>query len=165
MEPGEALGIAAQIAVALAGFAGVVVVFHRESVHEWSGIDKLRLRLLLANSILPLGLCMVGLLLLTIKPTPPGMWRWCSGMALVVFLLFVTTSGKTFRRLDLPEVKRERLTSIVFYVFAAIGTPILLLQLYNTVFLGAFWPFFTGIVFQLIAAAFQFTRMIFLLPE
>jgi len=27
MEPGEALGIAAQIAVALAGFAGVVVVF------------------------------------------------------------------------------------------------------------------------------------------
>jgi len=34
MEPGEALGIAAQIAVALAGFAGVVVVFRRESVHE-----------------------------------------------------------------------------------------------------------------------------------
>jgi hypothetical protein len=46
MEPGEALGIAAQIAaVALAGFAGVVFVFHREAVHEWSGIDKLRLRL------------------------------------------------------------------------------------------------------------------------
>ena len=55
MEPGEALGIAAQIAVALAGFAGVVVVFRREAVHEWSGIDKLRLRLLLANSILPVG--------------------------------------------------------------------------------------------------------------
>jgi hypothetical protein len=54
MEPGEALGIAAQIAVTLAGFAGVVVVFRRESVHEWSAIDKLRLRLLLANSILPL---------------------------------------------------------------------------------------------------------------
>src|SRR5205823_5989842 len=68
MEPGEALGIAAQIAVALAGFAGVVVVFRRESVHEWSGVDKLRLRLLLANSILPLGLSMLGLLLLTIKP-------------------------------------------------------------------------------------------------
>ena len=64
MEPGEALGIAAQVAVALAGFAGVVVVFRREAVHEWSGIDKLRLRLLLANSIVPLGLSMLGLLLL-----------------------------------------------------------------------------------------------------
>ena|SRR5436853_1838789 len=72
MEPGEALGIAAQIAVALAGFAGVVVVFRRESIHEWSLIDKFRLRLLLSNSILPLGLCMIGLLLLTIKPMPPG---------------------------------------------------------------------------------------------
>ena len=165
MEPGEALGIAAQIAVALAGFAGVVVVFRREAVHEWSGIDKLRLRLLLANSMLPLGLSMLGLLLLTVEPAPPGIWRWCSGIAFLVFLLFVTTSGKTFRRLDLREVKRERLTSIVFYVFAAVGTPVLLLQLYNTVFLGVFWPFFAGIVFQLTAAVFQFARMILLLPE
>jgi hypothetical protein len=38
MEPGEILSTAAQIAVALAGFAGVVVVFRRESVHEWSAL-------------------------------------------------------------------------------------------------------------------------------
>jgi hypothetical protein len=38
MEPGEALGIAARIAVASAGFAGVVVVFRRESIHEWPPI-------------------------------------------------------------------------------------------------------------------------------
>ena len=70
MGPGEALSTAAQIAVALAGFAGVVVVFRRESVHEWSPIDKFRLRLLLTNSILPLAFCMIGLLLLTIEPAP-----------------------------------------------------------------------------------------------
>jgi drug/metabolite transporter (DMT)-like permease len=69
MEPGEALGIAAQIAVALAGFAGVVVVFRRESIHEWSPLDRFRLRSLLTNSILPLGLCMIALLLLTVEPT------------------------------------------------------------------------------------------------
>ena len=114
MEPGEALSIAAQIAVALAGFAGVVVVFRRESVHEWSSADKLRLRLLLANSILPLGLCMIGLLLLTIKPMPPGIWRWCSGFAFVVSLLFAITMTKTFRRLDLRQIQRERATRFVF---------------------------------------------------
>ena len=101
MEPGEALGIATQIAVALAGFAGVVVVFRRESVHEWSGVDKLRLRLLLANSILPLGLCMLGLLLLTIKTMPLGIWRWCSGIALIATLLFARETIKIFRRLGL----------------------------------------------------------------
>jgi hypothetical protein len=38
MEPSETLSTAAQIAVALAGFAGVVVVFRRESGHDWSAI-------------------------------------------------------------------------------------------------------------------------------
>jgi hypothetical protein len=35
MQPGEALGVAAQVAVTLAGFAGIVVVFRPESVHRW----------------------------------------------------------------------------------------------------------------------------------
>jgi hypothetical protein len=165
MEPGEALGIAAQIAVALAGFAGVVVVFRRESVHEWSPIDKLRLRLLLSNSILPLVLCMLGLLLLTIRPAPAGLWRWCSGFAFVVSLLFAITMTKTFRRLDLPQIQRERATRFVFYLFGIFGIAANLLQLYNTALLGAFWPFFTGIAFQLVTAMFQFARMILLPPE
>jgi hypothetical protein len=49
MEPNEALGIAAQVAVTLAGFAGIVVVFLPESVHQWSRVDRFRLRLLLSN--------------------------------------------------------------------------------------------------------------------
>jgi drug/metabolite transporter (DMT)-like permease len=67
MQPGKVLSTAAQVPVALAGFAGVVVVFRREPVHEWSTLDKFRLRLLLTNSILPLGLCMIALLLLSIE--------------------------------------------------------------------------------------------------
>src|SRR5947207_10553389 len=165
MEPGEALGIAAQIAVALAGFAGVVVVFRHESVHEWSTADKLRLRLLLTNSILPLGLCMIGLLLLTIKPMPAGIWRWCSGFAFVLSLLFAIPMTRMFRRLDLRQIQRERVTRFIFYLFGTLGTVTMLLQLYNTVFLCAFWPFFAGIIFQLVTAMFQFARMILLPPE
>jgi hypothetical protein len=165
MEPSEALGIAAQIAVALAGFAGVVVVFRRESIHEWSPGDKLRLRLLLSNSIFPLLLCMIGLLLLTIRPAPVSIWRWCSAIAFVIFLLFGITMTKIFRGLDLREIQRERGTRFVFHLFGTVGIAANLLQLYNTAFLGAFWPFFTGIVFQLATATFQFARMILLPPE
>jgi hypothetical protein len=165
MEPGEALGVAAQIAVALAGFAGVVVVFRRESVHEWSSIDKLRLRLLLGNSILPLGLCMMGMLLLTIKPMPSGIWRWSSGIAFVVSLLFGITMTKYFRRLNAQQVQRERATRFLLYLFGMFGIVTNLLQVYNAAFLGVFWPFFTTIIFQIITAMFQFARMILLLPE
>ena len=165
MEPGEALGIAAQIAVALAGFAGVVVVFRREAVHEWSDIDKLRLRLLLANSMLPLALSMLGLVLVTIEPEPPGIWRWCSGILLVTTMSFVMAIGKTFRRLNFRNPQRQRVTRLIFFVFAAFGTAAMLLQLYNIASLAAFWPFFAGIVYQLVTAMAQFARMILLLPE
>jgi hypothetical protein len=115
MEPGEAVGIAAQIAVALAGFAGVVVVFRREAVHEWSGIDKLRLRLLLVNSILPLALSMLALLLLSVEPMPPGIWRWCSAIALIVNLSFVTATTRTYRQLNLRDVQRQHVTRFIFF--------------------------------------------------
>jgi hypothetical protein len=165
MEPGEALSTAAQIAVTLAGFAGVVVVFRRESVHDWSPVDKLRLRLLLTNSILPLVLCMVGLLLLTIRPVPADIWKWGSGFAFVVSLLFGITMTKHFRRLDVRELQSEPLTRFVFYLFGTVGIAANLLQLYNAAFLGAFWPFFAGIVVQLVTGMFQFARMILLRPK
>jgi hypothetical protein len=164
MEPGEALGIAAQIAIALAGFAGVVVVFRRESVHDWSTLDKFRLRLLLANSILPLGLCMIALLLLTVQPALTGVWRWCSGVAFVVFLTFATVVNRSFRRLKLQQ-SQGGIANFIFYVFATVGWGSTLLQLYNLALLGAFWPFFAGITLQLVAAMLQFARMILLPPE
>jgi len=164
MQPGEALGIAAQIAVALAGFAGVVVVFRRESVHEWSPIDKFRLRLLLTNSILPLGLCVIALLLLTVEPTLIGVWRWCSSVGFVVLLFFGIATTTGFRRFDLQQLQRAS-ANFIFYFVATLGIAATLLQLYNAAFLGAFWPFFTGIVLQLIGAMFQFARMILQSPE
>ena len=166
MEPGEALGIAAQIAVALAGFAGVVVVFRRESVHEWSPMDKFRLRLLLMNSVLPLALCMLGLLLLTIKPLSADIWKWCSGFAFVILVLFAVTSMTIFHRLHLPQLQSYgRATHLVFNLFGILGTAVMLLQLFNAAVLSAFWPFFTGIVFQLTGAMFQFMRIILMPPE
>ena len=165
MEPGEALGIAAQIAVALAGFAGVVVVFRRGAVHEWSDIDKLRLRLLLANSILPLVLSMLGLVLLTIKPAPPGIWKWSSGILLIATASYVIPITKAVRRLDNRNVQRQPVTRFIFAVFGTFGIAAMLLQLYNIALPGAFWPFFAAIVFQLVTAMAQFARMILLLPE
>jgi hypothetical protein len=76
MQPGEALGVEAQVAVTLAGFAGIVVVFRPDSVHQWSALDRFRLSLLLMNSALPLGLAMFGMLMLSVGPAPASIWRW-----------------------------------------------------------------------------------------
>ena len=41
----------------------------------------------------------------------------------------------------------------------------MLLQVFNIALLGAFWPFFAGIVYQLVTAMAQFARMILLMPN
>ena len=164
MEPGEILSTAAQIAVALAGFAGVVVVFRRESVHEWPALDKYRLRLLLTNSVVPLVLCIIGLLLLGIKPAPTGIWRWCSGVAFCVISPHVITATAVFHRLKVYRSQGAR-ANFVSYLFTTLWFGNILLQLYNVALLAAFWPFFAGIVLSLVAAILQFARMIVLPPE
>ena len=164
MEPGEILSTAAQIAIALAGFAGVVVVFRRESVHEWPLIDRFRLRLLLTNSVLPLVLCIIGLLLLGIKPVPSGIWRWCSGVAFCVVSPWGITATAVFHRSGLYRSQGAR-ANFMTYLFTTLGAGIILLQLYNAALLGAFWPFFAGIALHLVSAVLQFARMIVLPPE
>jgi len=162
VEPGEALGLAAQVAVTLAGFAGVVVVFRPNSIHQWSSLDKFRLRLLLNNSIFPLAYSVVGILLLTIKPPPESIWRWCSGVAVACQVPFAIMNFTEARRLTRAEFKG--VSKMLFFPLFTIGTMTILLQLYNMAVLNWFWPFFAGIVVHLIAGMLQFMRLV-LLPQ
>jgi hypothetical protein len=103
---------------------------------------------------------MIALVFLTIEPAVTGVWRWCSCVAFVVFVPFAITTTVASRRFGINRLQGTS-ANFVFYLFATFGTTVTLLQLDNAALLGAFWPFFTGIVLQLVAAMFQFARMIF----
>jgi len=163
MEPNEALGVAAQVAVALAGFAGVVVVFRPGSLHQWSPVDRFRLRLLLHNSICPLAYALVGMLLLTVKPTPLWIWRECSLFGLLFQLPGAIVAFKSSRNLTSDDFTAG--SRALFYALGMLGLASLILQVINIVKLNLFWPFFVSIFMHLIAAMLQFVRMVLLLPE
>jgi hypothetical protein len=163
MEPNEALGITAQVAVALAGFAGVVVVFRPQSLHQWSPVDRFRLRLLLHNSICPLAYALFGMFLLTIKPTPLWIWRECSLFALLFQLPGMIIAMRNSRTLDSADFKGP--SRMLFCSLGLLGTATQVLQIINIIKLNLFWPFFLSIFFHLIAGMLQFTRMVLLLPE
>src|SRR5436853_5924627 len=117
MEPGEALTTAAQIAMALAGFAGVVVAFRSKSLHEWSPKDKFRLWLLLGNALVPLFDCLLGMLLLTIEPTPLSIWHWCSGFSLLLGFAFGFLSWRRLSGLRPAVIKDMGAYRYLFYLF------------------------------------------------
>ena len=163
MEPNEALGIAAQVAVALAGFAGVVVVFRPQSLHQWSPVDRFRLRLLLHNSICPLAYALFGMFLLTIKPTPLWIWRECSLFGLLFQMPGAIVAFRNSRSLSSAEFTGASRT--LFYGLGLLGTASLVLQIINIAKLNLFWPFFLSIFLHLMAGMLQFMRMVLLLPD
>jgi hypothetical protein len=165
MEPGEALTTAAQIAVALAGFAGVVVAFRSSSLHEWSLLDKFRLWLLLGSALVPFFSCLFGMLLLTIKPTPFPIWRWCSGFSLLLICIFGLLSRRRQSELGSAVIKEMGGYRYLFYLIAILGMAVGLLQAYNVLISGVFWLFYAAIMFQLAIGTFQFARMILLPPH
>src|SRR5262245_12996915 len=99
MDPSEILGSTAQVAVALVGFAGVVASFRPGSIRNWSAVDNFRLRLLLGNSVLPLVLCLMGMLLLAITPLSGAVWRWASGWAVPLLLPYGIYTAAVSRRI------------------------------------------------------------------
>jgi hypothetical protein len=165
MQPSEALSTSAQLAVALAGFAGVVVAFRSRSLHEWTKIDKFRPRILLLNSGIPFGLSLIGMLLLTADVSPGLIWRLCSGFAVVLLLLAAVGYSKIFRSFTAEELTAARASRPIFIATGVAGMVVSLLQLYNLVVLGAFWGFFAAIAVILIIAMLQFVRLILLGAE
>lgn len=162
MQPSEALGVAAQVAVTLAGFAGIVVVFRPQSIHHWSALDRLRLTLLLMNSAAPLVFALFGMLLLCVEPVPVSIWRWCSGFAFVTDVLFFVFLRNPRRSLPLKEMKIT--SNFVFYAVGVMAMTGVVLQVINFAVWNCFWAFFVAIFVHLTAAVIQFLRMLLIAP-
>jgi len=162
MQPSEALGVAAQVAVTLAGFAGIVVVFRPQSVHHWSALDRLRLTLLLMNSAAPLVFALFGMLLLCIEPVPVSIWRWCSGLAFVTDVLVFVSMRNPRRSFPLNEMKIT--SNFVFYAVSLMAMTGVVLQVINFAVWNCFWAFFVSIFVHLTAAVIQFLRMLLIAP-
>lgn len=160
MQPSEALSASAQVAVALAGFAGVVVAFRSGAIHEWSKLDKFRLQILLSNSVLPLVMSIFGMLLATTGLAEKTVWRWCS---LVAFILIVGTGqllSRGYRTFSRTELFSGGSKPWIFYAGGLLGVAATLLQLYNVIRLQTFWPFFAGIATWLWLATVQFVLLV-----
>src|SRR5437588_10368072 len=165
MEPGEALTTTAQIAVALAGFAGVVVVFRSKSLHEWSQRHTVRLLLLLGNALVSLFDCFFGMFLMTIKPTPLYIWNWCSGFSLLLGFPFGFLTWRRLSKLGPTVIKNMGAYRYLFYMVGILGTAMVLSQFYNALVSGVFWLFYVTIIFPLAIGTLQFALMILLPPH
>ena len=160
MQPSEALSTSAQIAVTLAGFAGVVVAFRSRAVHEWGKIDKFRFQILLTNSATPFALSLFAMVLSATTINSVTVWRLCSIITFVVLVGVGASYSTTFRRFAPQEFRASGGKALIMRAGGLVAVAVTLLQLYNVIRLQSFWPFFVAIATLLLFAMLQFILLV-----
>ena len=148
----------AEIAVALAGFTGVVVVFGSRSHGSWHPGDRLRLSFLLESSLTAGGFALLTLVLLQVFPQPASVpWTTAS----ILWALFMPWSLYSAHRLISENSRKhgdiDRFSNrLVFTIFALL----IVAQVGNVLFWQQFASLSAALCFNLAGAAMQFSRLI-----
>jgi hypothetical protein len=161
MEGGDELSVLAEIAVALAGFSGIVVaVQSRERAHPWDTYRAAALLItgfaMLVAALLPSAIHSFGL-------AGPSLWRLSSALCALICLacavpmLRVTPRDFTsspYYRLITPTIIGAAVVSIVAYSInaLALGT------------MGSFSLFYLGLLMNIPSTALQFLAVVVIRP-
>ena len=146
-----------EIAVALAGFTGVVVVFGSRSAGSWLPGDRLRLGFLLEASLTAGGFALLALVLYSSMQNAGNAWALVSGLwALYMVYSLYTSHGRIRENLEHHQDIDKTANHIVFALFSSL----IVLQLINVVLWREFAPVLAALVLNLVGAAMQFTRLI-----
>jgi hypothetical protein len=160
MDETQVLVGVAEVAIALAGFSGLVVVFRaRES---WSAVDRSGLTALLLLSLATAAFAFLPLTIWEIAGSEDRVWRASSALwsiGDIGFVVWLRSRAARLRRADpampglLPRGQFNLVSLGVFPLFAALAVT-------NAVFWGAFTPYLAVLVWGLAGSGLQFARNI-----
>ena len=150
--------ILVEVAVAITGFSGVVVVFGRRAEGEWSQIERERLVNLLTTSFAVLFLSLAALVLLHAGTDPTTTWRIGSAAwsILAVFEIVLNARRAARGSRDDPELPhRAWLVSLL-----SLSGVFVLLSVANVLTMREFWPFLAALVWLFALACYSFARLL-----
>ncbi|MGI9327437.1 MAG: hypothetical protein ACR2PZ_19620 [Pseudomonadales bacterium] len=152
-DPHETLSIFAEIAIALAGFSGIVIAFGQRSMESLSPLEMRRLSNLFTLSGMLLCCSLLGASLLHLNIAEPSLfWRWASAAVFLVGTPWLIRDVVKVTRLEQAERAQVNLALLTF--FNTLAVCMLVLQLINTVRIKEPWPFFLALTL-ITAGAFQ----------
>lgn len=165
MEIQESLTTIAEIAVALAGFSGLVVVL-RKNNGPLNAIEKYRMAVLLATAFGAMFLALLPATLRQLGFSGDVLWRMSSGIltafSLIFLLAWIFSSRRFFRvAREIFSLPAFALVSVGHFANTAIQTAVTL------GFLADRKPgiYMLGLVWLLAHASQQFIRMLFIQPK
>ncbi len=156
MEAEGILTTLAEVAIAIAGFSGIVVALQNRTV-DWSETDKLRFSALLQVSFESVFFSFVPIVLYLMHPSEPFVWRWSSGLWLVYIACIVAYRVPQLLRVSAPGSDTSK--AAVGFLFSHFCTSVLL-QVANVVWLRVSWPHVVTVILGMLLAFALFVRLL-----
>lgn len=146
-----------EIAVALAGFTGVVVVFGSRTDDNWLPGDRLRMGFMLEASLTAGGFSLLALVLLSSLSDVSRVWAVVSGLW-AVYMVYSLYSSRQRIKENLAQHSDIDKTAnhIVFILFSSL----IVLQILNVIIWREFAPLLAALVLNIAGSAMQFARLI-----
>ncbi len=156
MEAEGILTALAEVAIAIAGFSGIVVALQIRTV-AWSETDKLRFSMLLQVSFECVFFSFVPIVLYLMHPSEPFVWRWSSGLWLVYIACIVAYRVPQLSRVSAPASDTSK--AVVGFTFSSFCISVLL-QVANVVWLRVSWPHVVTVILGMLVAFVLFLRLL-----
>jgi len=165
MQPFEALSLCGEIAIAITGFSGVVLVFGGRGGESWGEVDRVRFRMLFTGTLTPLGLIALASILDAFQLSQSSIWRTCSAVYLVTASATAFLNVREASRADSgdPDLQVPRFTNVWRggAVALAIAVVVLALQLANAASMQSFWPVLVAVWWGISLSLFAFVGLVF----
>jgi len=149
MDSGSVLSTAVEVAIAIGGFAGIVIVLGPSRGHDWSASSRLLLSALLLMSIAVAAFGFLPQILGVAGVVDEVLWRVASSLHAVYLAGII--GYRVRQTVRLPSAER----SVGLATRALIGTaPVgaVVLQLANAIWLQQAWPYLTAIVLMVLGS-------------
>jgi hypothetical protein len=156
MESEGILTTLAEVAIAIAGFSGIVVALQNRTA-DWSETDKLRFSMLLQVSFVSVAFSFVPIVLYLMHPSEPFVWRWSSGLWLVYFACTAAYRVPQFPRVSDPGSDTSK--AAAGFLLSVSFTSVVL-QVANVVWLRLSWPHVVTVILGILLAFVLFVRLL-----
>jgi hypothetical protein len=155
VDPFESLSLCAEVAIAITGFSGVVLVFGDRRPSSSTRVDPVLFRIIFTGTLTPLGLVVIAFLLDAAEFGRPEIWRISSTVhAVSVSLLYAFGGGTSEQRRSFSRARGGRIVTLASLLVIA-------LSVLNAVSLHQFWPFLFAVWYGMALALFAFVQLVF----
>jgi hypothetical protein len=165
MDPFEALSLCAEIAIAVTGFSGVVLVLGGHDRGHASEVDLVRFRLLISATLLPLAVVALAFILAAAEVEQSVAWRTCSLFWVVCAstTAYLNTRGAARLNTGDRNLRVPRFQNVWRGGAVALSgaLTVIAVQLANLIVLHAFWPVLLAVWWGIGLSLFAFVGLLF----